>query len=239
VLAAAAYGVARLLYPVASHWYNTWTGQVQQQAAAAEQQQQKLQATLDAMQASNQQLAEAIGSLNDTLKQMAAAKAEEDASWRMMGDFGAAGIAGSTYGNRCGACQSSALWLSFPRQRSKDMPDREVAACSRCCTVLHMVSARVMSCELTSEGLLAEHAVVHASCVSCCASVASLHESACSLPRKLTLGLLLNLLADSLTLLADTSIAHAALLCCVAAARWARWQATHGGPPQQLRMPTA
>lgn len=103
VLAAAAYGVARLLYPVASHWYHTWTGQVQQQAAAAEEQQQKLQATLDAMQASNQQLAEAIGSLNDTLKQMAAAKAEEDASWRMMGDFGAAGIAGSTYGNRCGA----------------------------------------------------------------------------------------------------------------------------------------
>jgi hypothetical protein len=103
VLAAAAYGVARLLYPVASHWYHTWTGQVQQQAAAAEEQQQKLQATLDAMQASNQQLAEAIGSLNDTLKQMAAAKAEEEASWRMMGDFGAAGIAGSTYGNRCGA----------------------------------------------------------------------------------------------------------------------------------------
>lgn len=143
VLAAAAYGVARLLYPVASHWYHTWTGQVQQQAAAAEEQQQKLQATLDAMQASNQQLAEAIGSLNDTLKQMAAAKAEEEASWRMMGDFGAAGIAGSTYGNRCeawrtrrrgeaggGGAAAGAAPAAGTTPKQRPHPSREVGACS-------------------------------------------------------------------------------------------------------------
>lgn len=178
MLAAAAYGVARLLYPVASHWYHTWTGQVQQQAAAAEEQQQKLQATLDAMQASNQQLAEAIGSLNDTLKQMAAAKAEEEASWRMMGDFGAAGIAGSTYGNRCGAWgtrgvgegwgrgggRQAGWWLvqaqvqqQGPTSKQGPHPSREVGACIQRSVLLHM-------------NKIMEDAVVMLSAFNCCGS---------------------------------------------------------------------